>query len=280
VEAGTYDEYVKSLQRLGGAALADPQATAQIEAAAKTLSELPDVTEDSVTALVESDASIVPVLGLVAGLSQEGLKNELRHRFGTASHARVVSSGKSRELVRELDEDHGLLGEITSQRGRSWTFGDVLVTRAAPRSRAAAGIGRGRALEDAVEAVVNGLGLAHQMRGRFIGRNGRDAPCDLAIPETGAGAAIVCAVKGFDSTGSKLTAALDEIRAMAEVRLPRQYVFAVVDGIGWLGRQSDLKRIHALWESRAIDGLFTLSALPDFEAELRHAATRLGLSSS
>lgn len=277
VEAVTYDAYVGSLQRLGGTALADPAATARIEAAAKTLTELAEISEDSIAAIVQGDSSVVPVLGLVAGLSQEGLKNELRHRFGTASHARIVSDGKARELVRALDEDHGLLGEIESQRARSWTFADVLVVRAAPRSRAAAGIGRGRALEDAVEAVVTGLGLAHQMRGRFVGRNGRDAPCDIAIPVTGTGAAIVCAVKGFDSTGSKLTAAVDEIRAMADVRLPRQYVFAVVDGIGWLGRQSDLRRIHALWEAHAIDGLFTVSTLPEFGAELWDAATRLGL---
>jgi hypothetical protein len=84
--------------RLGGVALADPARTAQIEAAAKTLAELPDVDEDAITTLIESDESIVPVLGLVAGPSQEGLKNELRHRFGTASHARVPcgSSGGRR----------------------------------------------------------------------------------------------------------------------------------------------------------------------------------------
>ena len=45
--------------------------------------------------------------------------------------------------------------------------------------------------DDAVEAVVNRVGLVHEMRGRFVGRDGRDAPCDLAIPAGGADAAIV-----------------------------------------------------------------------------------------
>jgi hypothetical protein len=181
MEAVPYEQYVKSLQRLGGSALADPEATARIEARARALAELPEVTEDGVTALVESDAKVVPVLGLVAGLSQEGLRNELRYRFDTVSHARLVRMGRARDVVRALDEDFGLLAEIASQRDREWTYGDVLVSRAAPKARAAAGIGRGRALEDAVEAVVDRVGLTHEMRGRFVGRDGRDAPCDLAI---------------------------------------------------------------------------------------------------
>jgi hypothetical protein len=117
------------------------------------------------------------------------------------------------------------------------------------------------------------------MRDRFIGRNGQNAPCDLAIPGAGKAASIVCAVKGFDSTGSKLTAAVTEIQQMADVRRPSQYVFAVVDGIGWLGRQADLRRIHALWHEGAIDGVFTLSMLAELKTELQSAASRVGLIS-
>jgi hypothetical protein len=87
----------------------------------------------------------------------------------------------------------------------------------------------------------------------------------------------VCGAKGFDSTGSKLTDAVRELEEMAETRLPRQFVFAVVDGMGWLSRRADLRRIHALLESRAINGLYALASIDDFRDDLEAAALRLGI---
>lgn len=55
--------------------------------------------------------------------------------------------------------------------------------------------------------------------GAVRGRGGQTAPCDLAIPTGGAGARIVVAAKGFDSTGSKLTDAVREVEEIAERRL-------------------------------------------------------------
>jgi hypothetical protein len=115
------------------------------------------------------------------------------------------------------------------------------------------------------------------MRARFAGQRGHDAPCDFAIPAGGGEALIVGAVKGFDSTGSKLSDAVREIEQMAAVRLPRQFVFAFVDGIGWRGRRADLRRIHQLWVDRAIDGLYSLTWRDAFQADLAEAARRLGL---
>ena len=68
-----------------------------------------------------------------------------------------------------------------------------------------------------------------------------------------------------------------EIEQMAEVRLPTQFVFAVVDGIGWKSRQADLRRIFALRATHQIDGLYTLAMLDQFSADLAEAAHRLGL---
>ena len=72
----------------------------------------------------------------------------------------------------------------------------------------------------------------------------------------------------FDSTGSKLTAAYDEIKSMADVRQPRQFIMAVVDGIGWKSRMADLTRIYQLWESDQIDGMYTLASLDRFREDL------------
>jgi hypothetical protein len=178
-----------------------------------------------------------------------------------------------------LDE-FGLIARLAEQMRRSWTFEDVLLERYLWSQRGASGaIGRGRGVEDQVEAVVRRIGLPFRLRTRFVGRGGASAPCDLAAPEGGDAAQIVVAMKGFNSTGSKLTDAVREIEAMADVRRAQQYVFAVIDGIGWKNRQADLRRIHQLWVDRSIDGLYTLAHLERFEDDVRSAAARLEIAS-
>ena len=134
----------------------------------------------------------------------------------------------------------------------------------------------GRKVEDEIEGVARDLGLPYQTRTRFTGRDHRTAPCDLVIP-TGMNAEIVVAAKGFDSTGSKLTDAVREIEEMADVRQARQFIMVVADGIGWKNRLKDLRRIYTLWERNQIDGMYTLSALRSFRADLRQAARLRGL---
>lgn len=274
VESG-FDEFRDSLQRLGGAVSIDPEDQAQIETAAAVMGELDRVTARAVAQVVASNPDWIPVLGLIVRLSREQLRGLLKQHFGTESLRRV--GARAPDLVRLLDKEFGLLEELRTQRRRKWSFSDVLLERFATRLRAAGSIGRGRRVEDLVEAVVQDLGLEHSMRTRFAGRGGEVGPCDLAIPSGGKAAKIVCAIKGFDSTGSKLTDAAEEIARMAEIRLPTQFVFAVVDGIGWLRRQADLKRIYALRDGDKIDGLYSLSRLGEFRLGLEDAIRRLGL---
>lgn len=178
-----------------------------------------------------------------------------------------------------LDTHYDAVRLIDEQRKRKYDFGDLLVARAGTRRTATDAGATGRRVEDEIEAVAKDLGLSCTTRTRFVGRNGSTAPCDLAIPAGGAGAQIVVAAKGFDSTGSKLTDAVREVEEMAEKRLPSQYVMAAVDGIGWKSRVSDLRRIHDLYETKQIDGLYTLTALGAFRTDLEAAAKRLGLLS-
>jgi hypothetical protein len=114
------------------------------------------------------------------------------------------------------------------------------------------------------------------MRTRFIGVGGKDAPCDLVIPNE-RDTQIVIAAKGFNSTGSKLTDAVREVETIATVRLPRQYVYVIIDGIGWLRRQADLRRIYEGRLSDRIDGIYSLATLDSFRADLTSAAKRLSL---
>ncbi|MGI8721752.1 MAG: hypothetical protein ACR2JG_05940 [Geodermatophilaceae bacterium] len=272
----SFEEYVTSLGRLS--AHVDPLAAtpeaAEIRHAVRSLMDLPVIDVDTIASWIRAHPAWVPVLGLTVGLSQEKLKNTLRHAFDTSSWSTLARDRPS-ELTGLLDEDLDLLRLLRVQRQNTYDFGDILVARAGTRATATRAGASGRRIEDEIEAIAVDLGLRYQTRTRFTGRNGRTGPCDLVVPD-GTTADIVVAAKGFDSTGSKLTDAVREIEEMADVRLARQFVIAVIDGIGWKSRQADLRRIHALWESRQIDGMYSLATLGSFRTDIEQAARLRG----
>lgn len=267
-----FADYLGTLGPLG--AYADPLAPSpeadDIRAAALSLAGLPAITRESLTAWVANHPQDVPVLALIVGLGQEKLKNALKHEFDTAGWVHLARRHAA-ELIDWLDGVYGLVSQANAQLHEQYGIADVLIARAGTRKAAAAAGKQGRKVEDEIEAVVKGLGLPYETRTRFVGRNGRTAPCDLVIP-SGSGAEIVVAAKGFDSTGSKLTDAFREIQEMADVRMARQFVIAVIDGIGWKNRVSDLRKIHQMWINRDIDGMYTLATLDQFRDDVREAA--------
>jgi len=176
-------------------------------------------------------------------------------------------------MVAMLDEEFDLVRLVETQRGMVFKFGDVLVARGSGRQSASRAGLAGRSVEDEIEAIARGLGLKTATRTRFTGRNARTAPCDLAVLSGEQVAiAIAVAAKGFDSTGSKLTDSVREVEAMADVCLPTQFIMVVIDGIGWKSRMKDLRAIYQLWESRQIDGMYTLQSLGAFRRDLENAA--------
>lgn len=276
-EIPTFTEYLASLGRLtlhGDPTAATPQA-AMIKAAAASLAALPEVNTAALTTWAADHPRWVNVLGLAVGLSQEKLKNTLKHHFNTSGWV-TLASERPGDLVAMLEREFNLVRLIEVQRNRSYDFGDILIARAGTRQTATVAGASGRKVEDEIEAIAANLGLPYQTRTRFTGRNRRTAPCDLVIP-TGGNAEIAVAAKGFDSTGSILTNAVREIEEMADVRLPTQFIMAVIDGIGWKSRAGDLRSIYTLWERRQIDGMYTLATLSDFYRDLQQAARLRGL---
>ncbi len=273
----SFAEFLDSIRQLGGGTSElDPEIRRRFDEAARALQKLPVVNRKALTQVIQVNPKWVPILGLCVGLSQEQLKNTLRHRLGSAAWVGLARARAS-ELIAFLDAEFALVKRIRVERARSWSYADILIERYGSRSRAGRAIGRGRAVEDEVEHVVEKLGLPCKMRTRFVGRGDETGPCDLAIPQGREHALIVCAIKGFDSTGSKLSDAAGEIARMAEVRRPKQFVFAIVDGMGWKSRQADLRKIHRLWEKQSIDGLYSLAHMDQFRRDLKAAARRLGL---
>lgn len=241
-----------------------------IRAAAMSLAELPEISRETLTGWVAANPRAVPVLALLVGVGQEKLKNALKHEFDTTGWV-LLARRRPKELIDWLDDAYGLVAQADAQLHQQYGIADVLIARAETRASATAAGKQGRKVEDEIEAIASGLGLPYETRTRFTGRNGRTAPCDLVIP-SGSSAEIVVAAKGFDSTGSKLTDAVREIEEMADVRMPRQFVIAVIDGIGWKNRVSDLSRIHQLWVNQQIDGMYTLATLDQFRDDIEEAA--------
>ncbi|GAB40362.1 hypothetical protein RND64_03445 [Gordonia sp. w5E2] len=271
-DAGEFDDYLSTLGRL--TAHVDPTASTpdaeKIVDAVETLTEVLDTDLTGLAVWARDHADEDSILRLAVGLSQEKLRNNLRHEFGTSSWQKVART-QPYELVSWMDREFDLVRMLRVQMARTYTFADILVARSGTRATATRAGASGRHIEDEIEAIARDLGLPYVTRSRFSGRGGRDAPADLIVGHEGA-ADIVVAAKGFDSTGSKLTDAVREIEEMAEVRLPRQVVLAVIDGIGWKSRQSDLRRIHQLWADRQIDGMYTLATLDTFRDDLAEFA--------
>ncbi len=269
----SYDEYVATLSRLTehvDPTTSTPEAAA-IKMAADSLAVLDSLDKIALERWTRENPQAVPVLGLTVGLSQEKLKNALKQHMGTTGW---VTAARERpgEIVAMLDSQFGLVESLKAQISRTYSFGDVLVARAGARVTAVSASASGRVLEDQIEAIAVELGLTYETRTRFEGRFGRTAPCDLAIPAGGAAAQVVVAAKAFDSTGSKLTDAVREVEEMAEVRKGSQTVMAAIDGVGWLSRANDLRRIYTLWANGEIDGMYTVSTLDRFKADLQDAA--------
>lgn len=241
------------------------------------LSPLKNLNSEILIRFLSEHPDAVPLLAMSCGLGQEQLKNQLKFKFNTSSWT-LLARSKPTELVEYFDTEYSLLKQLNMEMNKKWTFSEVLVERHLwSRKSGSASVGRGREIEDAVELIVRQLGLHYIMRTRFTGRGEETAPCDLAIPAGMEQAQIVIGMKGFNSTGSKLTDAVTEIEKMAAVRRPSQYVFAVIDGIGWLNRQADLHRIYHLASSHRIDGLFTLQTMADLRDSVIEAAHRLKL---
>jgi hypothetical protein len=116
----TFEDYVASLARL--APHVDPTIetpeTERIRAAAESLSNLAEISRESLAAWAQARPNDVPVLGLAVGLPQEKLKNALKDWFNTSGWV-TLARQQSDALVAMLDEEFDLVRLIETQRGRA-----------------------------------------------------------------------------------------------------------------------------------------------------------------
>jgi hypothetical protein len=106
----------------------------------------------------------------------------------------------------------GLVKAIAAETGRRPHWSDTLAERLrSGRGSAISGQRRGRRVEDFVEAAVrNVFDSAFQMRVTFVGRLGRTAKCDFAIPSRDP-SRILIEANGYGATGSKMSDIIGDI---------------------------------------------------------------------
>jgi hypothetical protein len=269
----SYDEYVATLSRL--TEHVDPTTptaeTAAIKMAAESLAAMGPIDVITLERWTRDNPQAVPVLGLTVGLSQEKPKNALKQHIGTTGW---VTAARERpgDIVAMLDTQFGLVESLKAQTGRTYSFGDVLVARAGD-----AGDGRVRIdLRPRVGGPDRGdrrrtwtdLQDPHSVRGTFR-QDSTMRPGDTGRRRCGA-----------DRRGGR-GVRLDRLEAnrrgarsreMAEVRKGNQTVMAAIDGVGWLSRANDLRKIHTLWANGEIDGMYTVSTPIRFKTDLGDAA--------
>lgn len=174
----SFDAYVASLSQLDKPF--DPTVpTAQseeIRAVAAHLASLAKIDLQVLAAFIEDQPDAVPVLGLAVGLTQERLKNVLRHHLGSSGWV-TLARQRSSDVIAMLDAEYDVVRLVAEQRASVYDFGDVLAARAGGRRTAAAGQQTGRKVEDEIEAVASSFGLPYEPRTRFVGRG---APQRLA----------------------------------------------------------------------------------------------------
>lgn len=274
----TYEELLGALRPMEPPTnlLLESETQTSVREVSSELASLQAITVDSLIEWVDGRADGIRVLGLAIGMGQERLRTWAKHHFDTQGF-QMLARGHCREVVELLEAEHNLVQAIDQGRHQQYSYPDILVTRAATKGTANRAASAGRSLEDLLEEIASSLGLRYTTRGRFTGLAGRTAPYDLAIVGDDDKPLIVVGAKAFDSTGSKLTDAVREVEEMANTRLPTQFVYAAVDGVGWKGRQADFRRLHKLWADSKIDGIYSASTLPDFKSALIVAARRLGL---
>lgn len=267
-------EYVDLLSAVGELQIAvDPESLHLCREATAAMLALDPFTSETLAQLFGERPAYVEVAAIAVGLPRERFKTWLKDRFDTAGWV-TLARQRAPELVDAMNEDFALLEFLAGERHREWTWGDALAMAMAGRRSARGAVAQGRALEDEVEAILDGLGLTFEARTFFEGSGRETAPADFVVRNADGDVQIAIAVKGMDSTGSKLTDAAREIESMATVRTPGQYVFAVVDGLGWKRRVSDLRRILKLADSRRIEGVYSRATFDELTLKLRDAAVR------
>lgn len=211
----------------------------------------------------------VDLCRLFLGEGQDPVANKLREPLGLRSltwdRVRRIARKNPHEMAKALSS-LGVPETIFDHVSKEWQVEDILIDRyRLMRGRAIQGQVRGHNLEAKVEAILESKNIPFEARVTFTGKRGITAKCDIAIPSR-THPKIVIEVKAFESTGSKLTDFLGDVRKILEAKESQMYFLIVTDGRGWHNRLSDLRKLVEFQNAKDIDMIYSTFSLSDLAA--------------
>jgi hypothetical protein len=158
------------------------------------------------------------------------------------------------------------------------TWSDILVERLrSGRGKAIKGQKRGRGLEDFTEALVRDVfGDQYEPRCQFTGAGGKTAKCDFAIPDRHK-PVILIESKGYGATGSKMTDVYGDVDKIIQAKRSDVALILITDGITWMRRLNDLRRLIRLQNDGSILRIYTTKMAAQFQDDLRQLKVEYGL---
>jgi hypothetical protein len=240
----------------------------------KTLEKDAAVIRATIENLLKKDFDAASdIVRLLLDLSADEFKAARRQEFGKEGR---LGAGKMRylkspnEYLDALDR-LGLSDAIAQVVERKPHWSDILVERLkGGRGSAIKGQQRGRELEIEVEAVVRSVfgPEGYCMRCRFVGRDGISTEkADVAVPAS-ADPRILIEVKGYGATGSKQTDVIGDVKRICAEKRSDTTFLLVVDGLTWLDRANDLRKLVAMQNEGEISRIYTTRMFPLMKEEL------------
>lgn len=170
-----------------------------------------------------------------------------------------------------------ILEIINSAKNRIYSWNDIIVERLkGGRGSAIKGQLRGRYLEDFVEDIVKNVFGQYDSRCNFSGKIGQIAKADFAIPNKD-NPSIVIEVKAYGATGSKQTDSIGDVDKIIKNKRHDTYFLFVTDGITWLDRISDLRKIVYAQNEGDIYRIYTESMRNELFADLSQIKKEINL---
>ena len=244
--------------------------SAQVIALLRDMPSTTTYTRDDLLELLMKDFNNgLLICRLFLGFSKDQFTGVLKDAIGEGQVG-IKRFGKEPAVFLDALEALGVLEAMTQEVNRELTWQDILIERLRfGRGSAVSGMRRGRDVEDFVEDIVSEVfGDNYETRCNFIGMDGRNAKCDIAIPNS-QDAVILIEAKGYAATGSKQTDVLGDIEKIVSVLRRDQEFILFTDGLSWNLRTSDLRKLVAHQNRGNIRRLYTYQMADQFRSDLQ-----------
>lgn len=219
------------------------------------------------TLLDKDFKSYMTIFRLFLELSKDELTSRLKQVSPDGTG--VTKFKKKTDIFLDFFIHNGLINIVQTYKKKQWSWKDIITERLkSGRGSAIKGQRRGRYVEDEVEKIIKRVfGKQYDKGCNFMGSHNQTAKAEFAIPNKES-AAIIFEAKAYGATGSKMTDVIGDIEKIIKAKKSYMEFLFVTDGITWLERLSDLKKIVKFQNDGDVRKIYTLSMLNDLEKDL------------